>query len=256
MKKIIYTLLFPIGIVCTAQVKGVGINTDKPQTTLDVNGDTNVSNSIYLNETNISAGNSLQFITSGGENEPASWTDKAMPQGMDLSLNASYMDSFVDKVGVEFNNASAGNTSPYFVNDILNPSVGWKEIPNLQVSFTISKEENRVNLFFQTMIQFTGSSLGSFACGFFVNDNLSNRTQFRLKGVRTDIMLTPSGSYKLFNINTVVRNLPPEDYTMKVACIKRNVSGTNVVAIGKPLTSALNADMSQSTLNISVLEAY
>lgn len=253
MKKIIYIALFSLGIICSAQV---GVNTDSPQTTLDINGDLNVSNAIYLNDSNRSAGTQYQFITSGGANEAAKWTDKKMPKDLEGSLSTSFINSFADRVGVQFDNNSAGDTVPYSENELLNHSAGWKEIPGVEVDFEINKTENKVNLFFQTMVQFTGESLGSFACGFFINDNPSNKQSFRLKGVRTDVMMIPSGSYKLFNINSVINNLPPDEYTIKFACIKRNISGNNKIAIGRPLTNVLNNDMTQSSLSISVLEAY
>lgn len=254
MKYIIF--LFSFAVICNAQNGKVGINTDAPQTTLDVAGDLNVSQSIYLNGENISAGTTNQLITSGGDSQAASWTSKEIPLGMDSSLTTSYMDSFVATTGIEFDNASAGNTEGYLENALLDSSIGWKEIPELQNDITIYKSENRVNLFLQTMVQFEGNSFASFGCGYFINDNMLERSQFRLKGVRTDVMFTPTGSFKLFNMNTTITNLAPENYTIKVACIKRNISGTNKIGIGKALTDTLNTDMAQSSLSVTVLEAY
>lgn len=256
MKKSIFISIFSISLISFAQDGRVGINTDSPQTTLDVDGDVNVSNSIYIGGENISAGTNNQLITSGGESDAASWTDKTIPLGMDISLNTSYMNSYKDSNGIEFDNSSAGNTEPYALNAPLNSSIGWKELTDLESQFTISKSENRVNLFFQTMVQFQGSSLASFACGYFINDDMTNRNNFRLKGVRTGIMLPPSGSFNIFNKNSTTINLAPETYTVKIACIKRNISGDNKISIGKPLTDDLNSYMSESTLNITVLEAY
>lgn len=249
-------LLFPILLFGNIVFSQVGIETDTPQTTLDIDGDVNVSGSIYIGGENISAGNNNQLITSGGDSAAASWTDKTIPLGMDSSLNTSFMNSYKDSNGVEFDNSSAGHTEPYALNDLLDSSVGWKELTDLESQFTISKSENRVNLFFQTMVQFQGSSLASYACGYFINDDMTNRNNFRLKGVRTGIMLPPSGSFNIFNKNSTTINLAPETYTVKIACIKRNISGDNKISIGKPLTDDLNSYMSESTLNITVLEAY
>ena len=118
-------LLFPILLFGNIVLSQVGIETDTPQTTLDIDGDVNVSGSIYIGGENISAGNNNQLITSGGESAAASWTDKTIPLGMDSSLNTSFMNSYKDSNGVEFNNSSAGNTNPYTLNAPLSSSIGW-----------------------------------------------------------------------------------------------------------------------------------
>ncbi|HUH36150.1 MAG TPA: hypothetical protein VL022_09995 [Moheibacter sp.] len=255
-KHIIYLLPIFFMTLSQAQNGRVGINTEKPQTTLDIAGDVNVSEAIYLNDKASSPGTLNQIITSGGANEAAAWTTKEIALGLDESLMMSSMDSFSDTQGLDFNNSSAGNTQPYNMDELLDPSKGWKELSGLKNDITIYKGENRVNLFFQTMVQFQGDNLASFGCGYFINDNMSNRNQFRLKAVRTDVMLPPTGSFKLFNMNTSIINLAPEAYTIKVACIKRNIGANQSVGIGKALTSALNVDMAQSSLNVIVLEAY
>src|SRR5690625_1871173 len=112
MKKTIFISIFSISLISFAQDGRVGINTDSPQTTLDINGDINVSGSIYIGGENISAGNNNQLITSGGDSAAASWTDKTIPLGMDSSLNTSFMNSYKDSNGVEFDNSSAGHTEP------------------------------------------------------------------------------------------------------------------------------------------------
>ena len=104
-------LLFPILLFGNIVFSQVGIETDTPQTTLDINGDINVSGSIYIGGENISAGTNNQLITSGGDSAAASWTDKTIPLGMDSSLNTSFMNSYKDSNGVEFNNSSAETPS-------------------------------------------------------------------------------------------------------------------------------------------------
>lgn len=255
-KHITYILLSCAISFVSAQKKGVGINTENPQTDLDIAGDLNVSQSLYLNDVETSPGKENQILTSGGANEAAAWTDKQIAVGLDESLLMSYMNSFTDRQGVDFDVFSAGHTNPYQPNDLMSSSVGWKEIPGLKSNITLYKSENRINLFFQTMVQFSGHSIGSFACGYFINDNMQNRNEFRLKAVRTDVMFPPSGSFKLFNMNSSIINLPPENYDIKVACIKRNIGLGHKIAIGKPLTNSLNADMSQSSLSVVALESY
>src|SRR5690625_7527753 len=119
MKKTIFISIFSISLISFAQDGRVGINTDSPQTTLDINGDINNSGSIYIGGENISAGNNNQLITSGVDSAAASWTDKTIQLGMDSSLNTSFMNSYKDSNGVVFDNSSAVHTEPYALNYLL-----------------------------------------------------------------------------------------------------------------------------------------
>lgn len=242
-------------IILSAQNTGVGIGTENPQTTLDINGDLNVSKTIYIGGENLTHGNAGQFIVSGGADAPTKWDTKQIPAGYGDSYSLTNMDSFTDNTGVDFNGSSTGNTEPYDLNDLLNAAVGWKEIHALQNTISIVQPINKVNLHLQTMTQLTGGTLASFACGFFLNDVASDRTIFRLKGVRTDVMIAPSGSYRLFNMNTTLENVPPGQYELKVGCIKRNIGNGITLGIGKTIdASTLSQSMAQSTLNVYTLE--
>lgn len=248
-------LTLTVSIYSHAQSGRVGIGTDNPQTTLDVNGDMNISKTIYLGGESPAHGNAGQFIVSGGENAPARWETKQIPGGYGESYSLTSMDSFSDNTGVDFNGSSAGNTNPYNLNDNLSSSVGWKELPGLTNDIIVIQPNNKVNLHLQTMIQLTGGTLASFACGFFLNDLPSNPNIFRLKGVRTDVMIAPSGSYKLFNMNSTLENLPAGQYKLKVACIKRNIENGITLGIGKSVnTGTLSGSMAESTLNVYILE--
>ncbi len=250
-----FTILFTFQL----NAQEVGIGTENPQTTLDVAGDLNVSNAIHLGETP-EPGTAGQFITSNGPDEKPEWTTIRLPAGMGESFSLTNMDSFADTVGQEFTSSSAGDANPYNMNDPLNASVGWTEFPGLSNSVTIYKTQNKINLHLQTVTQIMGGSgtlLASFGCGFFINDNPADKTIFRLKGVRTDVMIAPASSYKMFNMNTTIENLPPGEYTIKTACIKRNIGGSIRLGIGKALnTATLSSSMAQSTLNVYTLEKY
>lgn len=83
----------------------VGINTTNPQKTLDVNGDVNIQNKIFLNN---STGNNGQVLTSGGPSGSPSWTTTAYGtadrflykvNGQSLAYNSSFIDTvFFDQV--------------------------------------------------------------------------------------------------------------------------------------------------------------
>jgi|SRR5690606_24570503 len=253
--------IFSLVLLCSFQLsifgQNVGVGTDNPQATLDVAGELNVARSVHIGGKLPIPGTEGQFIVSGGEESPAEWKSIQIPAGLGESFSLTSMDSFADMVGVSFNGSSAGHTNPYNVNALFNTTVGWKEIPGLSNNIVLYKPDNKINLHLQTMAQITGGTLASFACGFFVNDLAGDDEVYRLKGVRTDVIIAPSGSYKLFNMNATIENLPPGAYTIKTACIKRNIASGITLGIGKALdTTVLSQSMAQSTLNVFTLERY
>jgi DhnA family fructose-bisphosphate aldolase class Ia len=75
--------------------------------------------------------------------------------------------------------------------------------------------------------------------------------------VRTDVLLGGEGTYKIFNLNATLTNLTPKNnYSVKVACTKRNLNA-GTLGIGTAVnTTFLNSEMSQSVLTTSVLQPY
>lgn len=84
----------------------VGINTSNPQTTLDVNGDLNIENKLFLNN---STGNAGQVLMSNGGSSSPSWRDAAY----------SNQDRFLYKT-----NASNVATGALF-NDVIKFDIGY-----------------------------------------------------------------------------------------------------------------------------------
>lgn len=250
MKQILLINLLFFGILLNAQV---GINTSSPVNTLDINGDLNVRKEIRIGASEASKGSSGPKGTIFHNNanlKVNDWKDVKVADGMG-SMSLFSMTTVFDKVGVRFSGDN-GSTAPYAEN--LDYNTNWVALSGTAGVFSITNTTNKVTFTFQTTAQKTvarGNSNGSisFACGIFVDN--------KLKAVRTDVILGADGTNKIFNLNATLTNLPPKkDYSVKAACIKRNLN-SGILGIGRAVnTQYLNEDMSQSVLTTSVLQPF
>lgn len=247
MKNIFTTLSFLFSLYLHSQV---GINTSSPVTTLDINGDLNIKNELRVGGTNTVKGTAGIAGTIFHNNSALSvndWKDIKIADGQG-SMSVFSINTVTDQTGATFSGAN-GSTSPYAENSVITNV--WTVLPGTQDTFSISQVTNKVVFTFQTTAQKTGngSSSSGFACGIFLDDVL--------KAVRTDVVLGADGSYKIFNLNATLTNITPKNnYSVKVACTKRNLnSGT--LGIGTPVnTTFLNAAMANSVFTTSVLQPY
>lgn len=224
----------------------IGINTESPQSTLDINGNLNVNGKIRVEGTDTSPGDpgaKNKALTSNGIDGPISWEEVKIPVGYEGGLYLTEVEAVSDRVGI---NLTATGFGVYTENEPL--SGNWVEIPGLTKTISVTRPINKVHTQLQTTAQMNNAVSFSFACGIFLNN--------QLKGTRVDVLRGDSGSYKVFNINASFNNLPSGTHTFKVACRGRTSSSTNgVLAIGTSnVSGTLNSDMSQSALNIYVLE--
>jgi hypothetical protein len=224
----------------------VGINTDFPQSTLDVNGDLNVSGKLRVEGTDTSPGDpgaKNKALTSNGLDGSVSWNEVKIPVGYEGGLYLTEVEALSDRVGI---NLEATGFGVYTENEPLTGN--WVEIAGLTKIISVTRPLNKVHVQFQTTAQMSNSGSFSFACGIFLNN--------QLKGTRVDVLRGDSGAYNIFNINASFDNLTSGNHTFKVACRGRTSSETNGrVAIGTSnVPGTLNSDMAQSALNIYVLE--
>jgi len=242
-------ILFPIAF--SAQF---GINTESPLATIDINGDANVKNKLYLAPAGTPViGDVNSLITSNGDNQKPEWKKLLVPAGYRGMLNLTYVNQKSDQTGLYIGKTGFGT---YDKDTPLSSS--WSQIPELEMNFSISNPENRVYTNFQTAVQMDlagySAGNGSFACGLFINQ--------KLKGVRVDILQGSDKSYKIFTMNAMLSNLSSGIYNVKVACRAREITSNDVhingkIAFGRPVSSSgvqLNGEMAKSTLNLSVLE--
>jgi len=243
-KKILLILLLTIN----SAYGQVGIQTEKPQSELDINGDMNVSGKVYTSGTDNSIGDpgsKNKALTSNGDNAAVTWEEVKIPLGYEGGLYLTTVEAISDTSGLNLAKSGSG-----IYNEFSSLDSEWKEIPGLTKAVTVSYPNNKIHVQFQTtaQINFTGSA--SFACGVFVNN--------QLRGARVDVVKGPSGSYNVFNINTSLDNLTTGNYTFKIACRGRTYSPDSEnsrVAIGSSnISSNLNPSMAQSSLNLFVLE--
>lgn len=245
MKKNIFKILVLLVISCPVMGQ-VGVNTTNPVTTLDVNGDINVTGKIHVSGTDSALGDpgdKNKALTSNGTTNDVSWEEVKIPVGYEGGLYLTAVEALNDRVGL--NLFQTGSTT-YAQNESL--SGNWTEIPGLTKQITVSHSVNKVHVQFQTTAQMNFAGSASFSCGIFLDN--------QLKGTRVDIIRGSAGSYNVFNINSSFNNISVGNHTFKVACRGRNYTSTSgQIAIGTAITpSSLNADMSQSALNIFVLE--
>lgn len=247
MRKIFITILFVTAICSYAQV---GINTANPVGALDVNGDLNIRKELRTGGTNTvkgSAGAAGTIFHNSSDLSVNDWKDIKIADGQG-SMSIFFINTVTDQTGATFN-GSNGSVSPYVENVVIDNT--WTVLSGTHDTFSVSKPTNRVVFTFQTTAQKTGNgnSSSGFACGIFLDD--------MLKAVRTDVVLGTDGSYKIFNLNATLTDIVPKNnYSVKVACTKRNLnSGT--LGIGTPVnTTYLNTSMAHSVLSTSVLQPY
>lgn len=247
MKKIIIIKSLLLAVFANAQV---GINTPNPVNMLDVNGDVNVRKEIRTGGTNLlkgSAGAAGTMLHNNSELNVNDWKSVRIADGQG-SMSVFSLNTVSDQTGAVFNTPN-GLTDPYTEGTAI--SSAWTVLPGTNDTFSITNGVNKVVFTFQTTAQKTGNgnSSSGFACGVFVDNTL--------RAVRTDVLIGSEGSYKIFNLNATLVNLNPKNnYTVKVACTKRNLN-SGKLGIGTAVNATyLNNEMSQSVLTTSVLQPY
>lgn len=241
----------------------VGINTNTPTKTLDINGDINIRKELRLggNDNTLgSAGTNNQLFQVKADSDLANnWKSYQIANGMG-SLSLYYLNTTKDEIGIQF--TSTGKTDPYTLDSNLND---WTILQNNKDAFVITDDTNssKVTLSLQTTVQInrltgTGTNYSaSFACGIFLK---KGNEDYKLKAVRSDVVRGVRGTYKIFNLNVTLDKLAQGSYQVQAACRNRNLgSGNNLVnlGIGKPTdTSVLNQAMASTTMTTTVLQPY
>lgn len=250
----------------------VGINTNNPEATLDINGTLNIRKELRINGTDTEKGkegtvNQLFSVKESGAGVVDGWKSIKLANGTG-SLSLYYLNTTVDKDGVEF--SVTGSTSSYaenapFTTSTSTGTANWVRITNNKDTFTITDvtKKSKAVLSFQTTVQITPStdsgtgSYASFACGIFVKkDNGAEQ----LKAVRSDLLSGSAGSYKVYNLNVTLDNLEAGYYEVSAACSNRQLGSDATLVklgIGKPVnTKYLNSAMTQSSLSTTVLQPF
>lgn len=226
----------------------VGIGTEKPHTTLDINGTTNVSKEIRLNGTDAKIGTAGKQgdLISGNALNNNFWKNFDLPEGFleGMVLTGSYVNSTFN--GVSFPGTSSSSTLavPYTKGQAM--ASHWKELSDLNQKIKIVKSVNLVTVSVQTLVQ-TSNQNSSFVCGIYLDDKLDF---VRLGNVNAGV-----GNYRTLNLNATLSNMALGEHTIKFACAERNIPKGTTLNIGKPIiTTNLNNEMANTSSVILVLE--
>lgn len=228
MQKFIGSLFLLSNLVFSQQFfSQVGIGTDKPNATLDVNGDVALRNELSLGGTDMAKGNpgeANQVLVSQGEGLPPTWKYIRAPFVEDGTYKLT--NTYLSESEVGISTFSAGvtgdgvNTSS--IGDLIDSK--WKKIPNLTTQIEVKFAENKLVYQVQTGIEIVGSTAGStvrFLCGIFKDDKL---IALRPDKITTAYSNTPT--QYMFTLNYSEQNSPIGVYKMDVAC--RKIATTNV----------------------------
>ena len=238
----------------------VGINTNKPKSLLDINGDMVVRNKIYVGGTDVLQGNPgapKQVLTSQGENNPPMWKTPNIPEVKDFNYYLIYNNVFEDETGVSLSQKTSSLLSEDYLMTNL-PAGYWKSIVGLSGKvFKVSSTQNKVYFTFETVAHLGANDDGvfpatDFACGIFVDK--------KLKGMRTATVRQVKSTFPFTTVTmlTVAEDLTKGNHIVDVLCSRSrdfNGAGFYNLTIGKTADNInLNDFMARSTLKIEVFE--
>ncbi|WP_160137075.1 hypothetical protein [Chryseobacterium sp. c4a] len=263
MKNILSTLLLASALTLSAQV---GINTESPKATLDVNGDLNLRDKIAVLDTNdntLSLGNNDQILVSQGEGYPPIWKTLRIPEYEPNKFYLIFNNSFSDKTGVQFSYwdqppSSGTSKAAAFVKgtDFSNLTT-FRKIDKLSQKIQIFSTESKAYFQFETVVQADFGPNGAtdtsidYACGIFVDDKLISLRQNNLKA--------SSAQFPFLTHNQIgaVTNLSKGEHTVSVACSRLASYGNSTnrtLGIGINTNDNINEFIAQSSLKVDVYE--
>lgn len=247
----------------TAQVLGVGINTDSPSAALDINGDTFLQGELFLggdDDTKGESGKKGQIIMSRGEAKSPVWENIIyLPEYGNYQLITNDIRS--DYKGVIFPyNTKTSSTIKYSKDMILSAedfsSKRWQAFEDLTVDLPPLEDVLRITVTFEVIA--TSSYIGtngnegwsSFAIAVCVDDPTS-ADQMILKAVKGSVCRGLNNAQTTFYMHTVLDDLPPNYHNkLYIVASQRQTNGDHdnesaEMVIGRDLN---NATVDQSFL--------
>lgn len=244
----------------TQNLAQVGIGTEKPNSSLDVNGDVAIRNELSLGGTDLAKGNpgeANQVLVSQGEGLPPTWKYVKAPFVEDgtYKLTNTYLTE--SETGItSFSSGVAGDgiyTSS--VGDVIDSK--WTKIPNLTTQIDLKFEQNKLIYQAQTGVEIVGSTAGStvsFLCGIFKNNKL---IALRPDKITTAYANTPT--QYMFTLNYSEQNSPMGVYTMDVACRKIESTDPNnyfVIGAHVPAYKSGSVTVTNTSSNSFALKSF
>ena len=238
----------------------VGIGTEKPNATLDVNGDIALRNELSLGGTDLVKGNpgeTNQVLVSQGEGLPPTWKYIKAPFVEDGTYKLT--NTYLSESEVGINDLSSGiagdgvNTSS--IGDLIDSK--WKKIPNLTTQVEVKFAENKLVYQTQTGVETVGATAGSsvkFLCGIFKDNKL---VALRPDKITTAYSNTPT--QYMFTLNYSEQNSPIGVYTMDVACRKittDNINNYFVIGSNIPTYQSGSVTVANTSSNSFALKSF
>lgn len=228
MQKYVGSLLLISTLVFSSKFfSQVGIGTEKPNSTLDVNGDVALRNELSLGGTDLAKGNAgetNQVLVSQGEGLPPTWKYVKAPFVEDgtYKLTNTYLSE--SELGItNFSTGVAGDG--VYTSSIGDPlDSKWTKIPNLTTQMEVKFSENKLVYQTQTGVEIVGSTVGStvkFMCGIFKDNKL-----VALRPDKISAAYSNTPTQYMFTLNYSEENSPIGIYKMDVAC--RKIATTNL----------------------------
>lgn len=257
MRVIFVMLLFWPFIGSMAQV---GINTENPQTELDVNGSLQLRedlNTVGTTPTSTDPGIYGQAIVSQGANTPAEWKGLKVPFLEDGQFQLINSHSRIDQVGISFPTGTGNGGVTTQIGDTFN-AANWTVIEGLTIPIEVNNEANKISLIFQAGVEASRTTSTNqnmkFLCAAFFNNTLR-----ALRADQIDLIRNKEKNKGLYTLAYTVLDLPVGTYEVKVACRKMSTTTNSLrLAIGRSSEGSgnteTNAFMMQSVLKIDVIE--
>lgn len=217
MKKL-FTLGFMLSVVISyAQI---GIETDTPQSELDVNGSIQFRGELKVggNQTmDPDFGELAQAITSEGEGDAPKWRKLKVPFLEDEQYQLINSYGSLDRVGISFPTGGATGGTTSSINESLNTN--WSVIDGLSVNVEVNNPDNKIALLFQSGVELSKTTSNNqnikYICGAFFNG--------KLKAMRPNQIDAINGAEKnqsLITISYTVLNVEPGEQLVQIACRK------------------------------------
>ncbi|MDU1906235.1 MAG: hypothetical protein E6772_15810 [Dysgonomonas sp.] len=239
----------------------VGINTEKPQTTLDINGDFQIRGEFRAGtDTNdeIAAGKSGQYLISQGAGLPPKWGDAgngpSLSTGDYILRDTQFAE---DRIGLMI----TGVNSPIITEGELLSS-DWSVLHGLSTSITTTNSKNRIMFTTQTVVQSPfandGSSTdwSSILCGIFIGAKGAAHNTFKLLGVRQGYIKSGHYPQLAFFQTSSYDDLPIGQYDVLVAYMR--IDGTTShtdlpLYVGRGFDTGTGVEVANNFMNKSVI---
>lgn len=243
----------------------VGIRTDNPQSTLDVNGDIMFRNELKVEGTKTASGNGGEYndiLVSQGDGNSPLWKNPKIGfyEEGEYRTTSSFINTSEEGLRFNFNENDNIRTSSLGELLVSSPptSSKWKELsPNLTSKFTVEDPKNKINIMFQTGIE-SGNIRNAtsqnikFMCGIFIDNILVALRSDQIDG----ITYKNTNNQSIYTLNYTVNDVAIGEHTLQVGCRRISSTGPDTaLAIGQRLDgSVANNFMLQSVLKFDVNE--